>query len=198
MKLLLLTILLTTSCLGFSSSSVEDLQGLDKNKNGVRDDVEEWIEKNVDNKLMRLAYLEWSKYVRKSFKYIDNKKKSIANTYQKGGSIQCIGLLYFDIYNKSYLKGAQEYSRKRKILKNENKRNHSKIKRKKISKEEKKELVKFERKRFAKEMQKIRAEHGEDNKNYSNTKLRDKWNEELRSLHYDTNARFKARRKIDS
>jgi len=74
----------------------DTLLGPDKNNDGVRDDVEYWINnsKEIENNDIRRAALLYAKYLRNGLKYYNDKEKSIANTYQGLAYKDCFSLLF--------------------------------------------------------------------------------------------------------
>lgn len=68
------------------------LLGPDKNNNGIRDDIEYWIENStlvVNNDIKRAAML-YAKLTREHIRLVDNKEKSIENFYSMNHSSSCL------------------------------------------------------------------------------------------------------------
>ncbi len=105
MKLLVLLIL--TSCIFEKDKAPENkvlteeekimrsldddtLLGPDKNNDGVRDDIEYWIKKNVEDENVKTASLLYAKYYRLMIKNVDDRHESIKYTKKKGQLSSCI------------------------------------------------------------------------------------------------------------
>lgn len=105
MKLLVLLIL--TSCIFEKDKSPENkvltkeekimryldddtLLGPDKNNDGVRDDIEYWIKKNVEDENVKTASLLYAKYYRLKIKHVDDRYESIRYMKLKGQTSDCL------------------------------------------------------------------------------------------------------------
>jgi len=93
----ILILLILTSC--FSKATLEELQGPDIDNNGVRDDIDEFIDSIDDrNDEYKQALRDYAYFGRESFKYDDNKEKSNKNSYHMLWTQQCISLLGREIF----------------------------------------------------------------------------------------------------
>ena len=54
---------------------IADLQGQDKDGNGVRDDIDEYIDTNYKDINLRKALRQEGRYAREAFKYIDDPER---------------------------------------------------------------------------------------------------------------------------
>ena len=70
----------------------DTLLGPDKNGDGVRDDIEYWINNSseVKNNNVRRAALFYAKTLRDGLKYVNDKEKSIQNSYLKMKARDCL------------------------------------------------------------------------------------------------------------
>ncbi len=85
-------IIILTSCIG--SASLAELQGPDLDNNGVRDDIDQYIDSLEDvTDEYRQALRDYAYYARESFKYDDNKKESIKNSYRMSWAYNCMALI---------------------------------------------------------------------------------------------------------
>ncbi len=87
---LLLLLLGLISCLESYSGGV---LGPDKDNDGVRDDVQEWIEKSFKNPNQAMAYKQYAKALRHIHEHSKNKKKSILAIRMLSRSRDCERLL---------------------------------------------------------------------------------------------------------
>lgn len=158
MKLFVLTfIFILTSCkneifiakrLDYKTTkglNIEELQGEDKNNDGVRDDIEAWLDNNIKNKNLQNAFRQVAQFTNKSYEYLENKEKSIYYQDEIGRSGWCvvyaIEKIDHDILNAGNELSGKEYLLWREV---ENKVKMIK-KRKDISKEEALKLAEVER-----------------------------------------------------
>jgi len=107
-KIFILAFILT-SC--FSKATLEELQGPDIDNNGVRDDIDEFIDSIDDrNDEYKQALRDYAYFGRESFKYDDNKEESRKNSYRMAWAYECISLQNDELYDPEILPKIQEYN----------------------------------------------------------------------------------------
>lgn len=79
---------MSLSC--FGEPTVEDMMGPDKDGNGVRDDIDEYINDVTKDADERNAFRQYAKYLRLGFKNYQDKEKSINNTHTKLKALDCV------------------------------------------------------------------------------------------------------------
>lgn len=87
MKYLLL-LFLTMGC--FREPTIKEMMGPDKDGNGVRDDIDEYINDVTKDEDERNAFKQYAKYLRLGFKYYQDKDASIRNTKKELLSFSCV------------------------------------------------------------------------------------------------------------
>jgi hypothetical protein len=97
MKLLLLS-LVFTSCLHTPENYPID--GPDVNNNGIHDEVDVYIEENIKDIDKKNGFKQYAKYLRRSFEFVNDKDKSIQNTFLRLQAMGCISELYW-VYDKT-------------------------------------------------------------------------------------------------
>ncbi len=91
MKYLLL-LFLTMGC--FREPTIEEMMGPDKDGNGVRDDIDEYINDVTKDPDERNAFKQYAKYLRLGFKYYQDKEKSITNTHTSLKALDCVSKIW--------------------------------------------------------------------------------------------------------
>jgi hypothetical protein len=157
-----------------------DMMGKDVDGDGVRDDIQEWIEskKNVTNDYKR-ALKQYARFHRNSFQYIDNQEQSNLNTRLTSRASNCVTLVNDETYQ--YLQPRLKQQAKL-----------SKMIRKKVehferSNKHNKELVKNKLEWWNKESRRITLEFQDEHKTFMkllNRSIEDK--EEIYRMVYDS------------
>jgi len=110
LKYFLITLFIFSSCATITREDlvISELMGRDLNNDGVRDDLEEWIDNKEGSEKYRKALRVFATFSRNSFLYIDDREKSNNNTYALIHLNACIKYLYkqdnkeiLDRYNKA-------------------------------------------------------------------------------------------------
>jgi hypothetical protein len=92
-------LLISVSC--FGEPTIEEMMGPDKDGNGVRDDIDRFIDKPTKDQDERNAFKQYAKYLRLGFKYYEDKDKSIENTHEKLKALDCISKVWLK-YNQAW------------------------------------------------------------------------------------------------
>lgn len=122
-QLTTLLFILFLSCNPFKESTLAELQGPDVNNDGVRDDIGKWIDSLEDKpEDYKKALKQYAKYLRKGFEFVNDKEKSIKNTYRVSYSRDCTSLIYFEDVLKPAYKKAGEYGYRLSNLREESER----------------------------------------------------------------------------
>ncbi len=114
MKYLLL-LFLTMGC--FREPTIEEMMGPDKDGNGVRDDIDEYINDVTKDEDERNVFKQYAKYLRLGFKYYQDKEKSITNTHKMLKAMDCIAEVWIQ-YHPGWKEGA-EYRKIKETIKND-------------------------------------------------------------------------------
>ena len=84
----LFVMFISISC--FGEPTIEEMMGPDKDGNGVRDDIDRYIDKEIKHKDQNKSFKQYAKYLRLGFKYYEDKEKSIKNTKARLTSFECV------------------------------------------------------------------------------------------------------------
>lgn len=85
----------------YTDAEIKEIIGIDKNKNGIRDDIEKWIKQNMNQHPAFLkASLMAEKYLRNSILTINNREKSIQSSIKYLRAISCRSGVWAKILKK--------------------------------------------------------------------------------------------------
>ena len=96
MKYLLL-LFLAMGC--FREPTIEEMMGPDKDGNGVRDDIDEYINDVTKDEDERNAFKQYAKYLRLGFKYYNDKEKSIENSHKSSQALGCVSHVWREYHS---------------------------------------------------------------------------------------------------